>query len=207
VDSPGLGLATSRPTLQDYIDLRDNELEDFLALAPHIERGTLAARPAVAEIGSVYYETDSDILDCFTNAGWVHLKYMGAWTSNPLGIVVTQGAAVSNTVLQNLYKFEGGEATWNFHVSCTSAGTAASPVLVTLPLAIVGPTTATCVDGHVLIFDSSPATRYNVLPEVNSSTTIAFGYSSGTASTFGTSPAITLASGDQIRGWVRWRYR
>lgn len=81
-----------------------------------------------------------------------------------------------------------------------SAGTASNSVEVNLP--ITAATTSSRTVGFGSIRDDSTSTTYNVVPVLNSTTTVRFLTSSATSLTsyFGLTngPAITLASGDSL---------
>jgi hypothetical protein len=82
-----------------------------------------------------------------------------------------------------------------------SAGTASNAVEVNLP--VTAATTSSRTVGFGLIIDNSTSINYNVVPILNSTTTVRFLTSSATTLTsyFGLAngPAITLASGDVLR--------
>ena len=148
---------------------------------------------------------------------WLNLT-MKPYVTTPWASTSTSGARVytalvsqssstpSFTATVDRWRFVGQDVEWNFEYGFTSAGTAGSPVLIRTPFAIADShTTAAC--GQVLFYDASPATRYNLMAERNLSNVIALGADGGTGDLFGQSPSIAIASGDVVRGYVRWRYR
>ena len=133
-------------------------------------------------------------------AGTTSGQVLTAATLNTIGAVtvdytptLTQGVAVTKTVVQARYfqfqKFVQGQILMN----CTSAGTAGSVVAVGLPISARS-TNSIVAFGY--IYDANTNIMYNVTGYAATGTTINFYYQTGNA--FGVSPAVTLANTDQI---------
>ena len=133
-------------------------------------------------------------------AGTSSGQVLTASTLNTIGAVtvdytptLTQGVTVTKTVVQARYfqfqKFVQGQILMNV----TSAGTAASVVAVGLPISARA-TNSMVAFGY--IYDASTNIMYNLTGYAASGTTMNFFYQTGNA--FGVSPAVTLASSDQI---------
>ena len=110
---------------------------------------------------------------------------------------------IAKTVTEARYVQTGRIVDVWFQLALTAAGTAGSAVSVTLPVTASGHSTNVPV-GEGLIFDTSTSTRYQGVWELASSTTLIFGYSQASASAWGAVPSIALASGDSLRGHVRY---
>ena len=78
-------------------------------------------------------------------------------------------------------------------MNCTSAGTAAQPVAIGLPISARATNSMTAF-GY--IYDHNTNTIYNLTGYTATGATLQFYYQTGDA--FGVSPAITLATSDQI---------
>jgi len=133
-------------------------------------------------------------------AGTISGQVLTAATLNTIGAVtvdytptLTQGVAVTKTVLQARYfqfqKFVVGQMILN----CTSAGTAGSVLSVGLPISARAVNSMTAF-GY--IYDANTNVMYNVVGYAATGTTLNFFYQTGNA--FGVSPAVTIANGDQI---------
>ena len=106
---------------------------------------------------------------------------------------LTQGVTLSKTVVRARYfqfqKFVQGQILMN----CTSAGTAAQAVAVGLPIS-ARVTSSMAAFGY--IYDANTNTIYNLTGYTATGTTLQFYYQTGNP--FGVSPAVTLATSDQI---------
>lgn len=121
-----------------------------------------------------------------------------AWT--PYTPTLTQGATVTKTVTRAVSTKVGRTVTVQYSLVATSAGTAANLVMVGLP-------EATAADGQIgvaYILDANTNVRY-VLTAYTFGTAMIFQNDASTGgNSFGVSPAITLASGDQIAGAITY---
>jgi hypothetical protein len=133
-------------------------------------------------------------------AGTTSGSVLTAATLNTIGAVtvdytptLTQGVTVTKTVVQARYfqfqKFVVGQVLLNV----TSAGTAGSVVAVGLPISARATNSMTAF-GY--IYDANTNVMYNVTGYAATGTTLNFFYQTGNA--FGVSPAVTLATSDQI---------
>lgn len=111
---------------------------------------------------------------------------------------LTQGVAVTKTVARARYTRIGRTVIAQFSLAATSAGTAGQNVIVGLPVAAaVG---SGVMLGAAHFYDASAATRYVIVADLASSTTVWFVHDTGGGNVFGVTPGVTLASGDEIRG-------
>ncbi len=118
----------------------------------------------------------------------------GAWTSyTPTW---TQSAAITKTV--NYAKYNQVQKTvWvSMSMAATSAGTAANAIAVSLP--VTAATSLSVAIGSGSFYDSSPAGHYAGAAILLSSTTVGLYTSASTTGAVGVTPAVTVASGDQI---------
>ena len=123
---------------------------------------------------------------------------VAAWTSWTAAVV--QGGAVTSTASpRNAYQRVGRLIVAQFAVSITGAGTAGQLVTVSLP---VNSAATSIVTGVAWIYDASATTRYVCACEIVSASTVAFAHDTSGGNLFGQAPAVTLASGDLIRGAV-----
>ena len=110
---------------------------------------------------------------------------------------LTQGATVTYTINYSKYIAETGRVTFQAMLTATSAGTAANPVVVTLPVTGVGNVSYKVI-GNGTIYDQNTNTTYNLACMHNAAGTLAFAGDTSAGSYFGQAPAITIASGDII---------
>ena len=133
-------------------------------------------------------------------AGTTSGQVLTAATLNTIGAAwvdytptLTQGVTVTKTVVQARYCQLQKTVIGQMVLNVTSAGTAGNFVLVGVPLTARA-TNGMSVFGY--IYDANTNLIYNVTGYMYTTTTMAFFYQTGSA--FGVSPAVTLASGDQI---------
>lgn len=126
-----------------------------------------------------------------------------AWTSYVPTLV--QGVAVTKTIQFAEYQLSGPAlktVSCQFSMTATSAGTAAAPVVVGLPVSSFFGSPLT--PGMIDVYDVSATTKYQCVGEL---TTVIASFlindlSAGSA--FGAAPAVTLAAGDIISGWFMY---
>jgi hypothetical protein len=133
-------------------------------------------------------------------AGTTSGQVLTAATLNTIGAAwvdytptLTQSATVTKTVVQARYCQFQKTVIGQVLMNVTSAGTAGNAVLIGLPLS------ARAVNGMSAfgyIYDASTNVMYNLTGVVSTGTTLQFYYQTGNP--FGVSPAITLATSDQI---------
>jgi hypothetical protein len=120
----------------------------------------------------------------------------GAWTAYTP--VLTQGATPTLTVTRAVYAREGRKITVSLNLAITSAGTANTNVVVTLP--VTAAHSAALVAGAGYILDNSATAQYPGLPYLASTTTVGLMSTAGTAlgllGATGTSFTAALASAD-----------
>jgi hypothetical protein len=133
-------------------------------------------------------------------AGTTSGQVLTAATLNTIGAVtvdytptLTQGVTVTKTVVQARYfqiqKLIIGQVLLNV----TSAGTASSVVAVGLPISARA---VNSMAAFGYIYDANTNVMYNLTGYSATGTTLNFFYQTGNA--FGVSPAVTLATSDQI---------
>jgi hypothetical protein len=134
-------------------------------------------------------------------AGTTAGQILTSATLNTIGAVwvdytptLTQGVAVTKTIGHARYCQIQTLIVVELFLVCTSTGTAGGTVLVGLPITAKN---AGASAGSGFIYDASANFMYNCLPYINTGTTVASFYQSGT--NFGASPAVTLANTDQLR--------
>jgi hypothetical protein len=124
---------------------------------------------------------------------------VGVWTSYTP--TVTQAATVAITVNHSQYTRIGRTIVWAFELAVTGAGTAGNAVVVTTPVTTVGTGGSRFGLGVAQILDASASTRYVCMIEHGGAAgQFRFIHDTSGGGEFGTAPAITLASGDSIRG-------
>ncbi|NDF13036.1 MAG: hypothetical protein EB060_09525 [Proteobacteria bacterium] len=119
---------------------------------------------------------------------------------------LTQSATVTFTTNDSQYKLlDNNTVVWQFNLTATSAGTASNAIQLTLPLTAAASNAYSCV-GAALILKNSGALIYSSVAALSSTTAMRFFSGSGTSANYvGITPAITLASGDQIAGTITYR--
>lgn len=115
---------------------------------------------------------------------------LGAWTTYTP--TLTQTATVTKTVSSAAYMKIGRGVIGQATVSVTGAGTAGAQVRLGLPMAAAH--NVVMASGY--IYDSSTTTRYVVSGFQVASAVLAFVHDTSAGNIFGTTPAVTLASGD-----------
>jgi hypothetical protein len=122
-----------------------------------------------------------------------------AWTP-----VITQGATPTFTLLAGWYKRSRGVFTAQATMQLTSAGTATNTITISTPVTLAN---AEYVGGSVQVYDSSVTTLYHGYATPSSTTVFVAMQAGATAATgIGNNPAVTLASGDQIRVAITGRF-
>jgi hypothetical protein len=124
-------------------------------------------------------------------------KPMDAWATAP-SVTILQPGAITHTVNYSKYIKLGRIVHWNFGFNVTGAGTASNYLYMSLPFAA---SDQTSVIGGGWIFDSSTATRYAYVAEMNTGqANIIFVGDWSAGNGWGNNPSLGIASGDQIRG-------
>jgi len=130
------------------------------------------------------------------------LAKLGQWTSYTP--TLTQSATVSKTVTYARYRKVGRTVIGQIVLACTSAGTAANPILVGLPsLAVLG-SNAPCGSGYV--YDASAGLLYPAVCLLSTTSVISFLPTTAAGSSVLGAAVMTaaLASGDGINAMFHY---
>jgi hypothetical protein len=154
---------------------------------------TAGTRPTTSQEGRTIFETDTDRYYRWDGAAWQLVKCLGAWdtwTSATVTQSNTPTADVDNHVMIKEGRHARATARWVF----TSAGTASNRMTLTLPY------TSATADGMILgsfyYFDAGANIYAGQILQVTSTTAQFF--ITGNGDLFGASPAVTIASTDQL---------
>lgn len=165
-----------------------------------------SARTGISTLyeGMQVYQLDTNTLYTYDGTSWwttgIAAASVTAFTST-----ISQGAStnIAKTTNYSQYRIVDGICEWWFNYAMTAAGTAGSQVTLTLPVTS-GLTTVGTTLGNGMIYDSSVPTIDTGQWEIVTSTTISLAVGESTSAPWGTSPNLALASGDLIRGHVRF---
>lgn len=163
------------------------------------ERVPVVVTPGVA--GGNAYITASEI------AAALYLLNTGGWTTT-FDPVLSQGASptITHTVNKSQWHYDGDMIEWECRIDATASGTAGSAATVTLPVAALSATN-NCM-GSAMFFDSSTNLAYICVGQTGSTTTMnLFTDQLASGGPWGVSPNLAVATGDQIRFLVRYRWR
>ena len=134
-------------------------------------------------------------------AGTTSGQVLTAATLNTIGAAwvdytptLTQGVTVTKTVGHARYCQFQKTIVVELYMICTSTGTAGQAVVVGLPFT---PKNNGAYLGGGFIYDASTNVMYNVLPTADATASFQMFYQTGLY--FGTSPAVTLTTSDQLR--------
>lgn len=146
--------------------------------------------------GMVSTLTTTDRVDIYNGASWSALvaPSNGAWTTYTP--TFTQSATITKTVNYAGYIRVGRMVKGTFHMTASSAGTAANIIQVGLPVSILATVPNELAVGAGTVIDVSATNQVGMLG-VRSVTDVGFLMAAGYV---GTSVAITIASGDQVTG-------
>lgn len=171
--------------------------EDFIQIL------TSSTRPSDPYRGQLIFETDTNrFVGRDTSDAWQTAVDLGAWTAHTPQI--DQGATTNITKTVNYSKWvrSGRHITWAWRLSVTGAGTAGSPVSLTIP--VNSAAGASIGMGSALIFDASATTKYNCVVAYLSATQIVFEHDTSTSNAWGATPSVALANGDVILGMATY---
>lgn len=107
---------------------------------------------------------------------------------------LTQGVTVNKTISYARYCQIQKTVIVQVYLVATSAGTAATEVVIGLPITATGTTGRT--NGTGFIFDASAGVMYNTSSWLNTTSSVKFFYQTGFG--WGFSPNIALATSDQL---------
>lgn len=162
---------------------------------------TSGTRPSLPAAGDQIFETDTGKTLMYDGTSWWTIGILGN-TATDHTPTITQSGTVAKTVAYSKYRIINGVCEWWFKLDITGAGTAGSVVFLSTPVNINTSASQHC--GAGVILDSSVPTIDAGSWEVASITTIALSVGEGTNNLWGATPNIGLASGDSIRGHVRF---
>lgn len=171
---------------------------------PAVTTGTIictsSTRPAAPFEGQTIYETDTDLSLTWSGSAWVQTGSLGAWTTwTP---TITQVGSVTHSVVYGRYTKIGRTVYANFTTNVTGSGSAGTGVSISLPVTSAAGSPLRLGSGH--IYDTSTATRYTGMCELDSTTAfrIVGDWSSGNQ--WGGIPSVGLASGDQVSASITY---
>lgn len=171
---------------------------------PAVTTGTIictsSTRPGSPFEGQTIYETDTDLSLTWSGSTWVQVGSLGAWTTwTP---TITQVGSVTHSVVYGRYTKIGRTVYANFTTNVTGSGSAGTGVSISLPVTSAAGSPLRLGSGH--IYDTSTATRYTGMCELDSTTAfrIVGDWSSGNQ--WGGIPSVGLASGDQVSASITY---
>lgn len=118
---------------------------------------------------------------------------LGAWTTYTP--TFTQTATITKTVSRASYIKIGRLVIADVVLAATSAGTAGAQIRVGLPVTAAATSPASV---SAYFFDASVPTRYVLSGFAITTTALAFVHDTSAGGIFGTTPGVTVASGDSI---------
>ena len=159
-------------------------------------------RPTGIAAGQEIFETNTLRTKHYDGTSWwtIAIAGNGVSTSTP---TLSQGAGVAVTVQFSNYRIINGVCEWWFRLTSAGTGTAATAVVVPLPVTSAEANLTNFGSG--IIYDSSTGTIYPTVLEQLSTTTVGFHSSVGNNTMWGVTPNITLGSGDEFRCTARFR--
>lgn len=184
--------AGNRPTAAQWNSwVRDQVITDC----------TSSTRPASPVTGRRIFESDTLREYRWNGSSWVLVKCLGAWDAWTPGW--TQGVALTSTPAGNESIKEGREVSAGGNWTFTSAGTAASRLIVPLPYAVAAALASNHAVG-VAHFVDAGSTIYSGVVATTSTTTAGI-QMNNSGDLFGNSPAVTIASGDSVSVQLNYR--
>lgn len=117
---------------------------------------------------------------------------------------ITQGVTLSKTDTYSRYRIIGNICHWQYSCGFTSAGTPGGQIIVPLPIAAASGAYRHL--GSALFADASPASSYvmSAMFDGGSTTNFLLSHDTSTVAWFGSSPAVTVASGDALSFNIFW---
>lgn len=180
----------------------------WLQEADHFIVANAAARTAITNPyeGMLVYQADNNTVYRYDGTSWWTVQIAGNGTTSHTP-QVDQGAStnIAKTVSYSQYRIINGECQWWFALTFTAGGTAGSGFSMTLPVAAISAQATAFVGiGGGDMFDASASTLDTGEMFLISTTQMSLHTSEGTTAAWGASPNIAIASGDIIRGEVRY---
>lgn len=187
--------------LTDNVSYYTSSFHDTYVRQQVITTCTSATRPTTVE-GRVIYETDTDLLLCYSGTAWVPSAGPSTgWTS--FTPQIDQGAStnIAKTTTYSKWCYTGFKTvTWAFSVAMTAGGTSGSRVTITLPVTAAS---ANGLLGAGFILDASAA-FYNGSWRGSSTTALRFESDDTNFNGWGATPSIALAASDVLSGLITY---
>jgi hypothetical protein len=184
--------------------LPETDLDDFLAAQVVMRYASAAARDADAVLtaaireGMVAYLVDTDVLAYYNGTAWVEFFRGTAFSSSDP--ILNQSANVTYTKQRTGYIKWGRLVHYDFYLDATSAGTVGTDISIELPYATVANQVGGVI-GTGFIYDASTTTLHTCELVATSTTFAKFLPQNNVAFSYlGNGVALTLASGDTVRG-------
>ena len=167
---------------------------------------TSTLRPGTPYVGQTIYESDTTRTMQWSGTAWRCIaRISGTDTFSTTRIDQGASTSIAHTVSYSQYREVAGTVDWWFKLDLTAAGTGGNAVFVYLPVAAVAAGSYHVGDG--MVFDASAPTIDTGTWEMLSTTQIGLHVGEGTNNLWGATPSIALASGESIRGHVRYPVR
>jgi hypothetical protein len=168
---------------------------------------TSLTRPLGVFPGHMIFETDTNKLLVFNGDAWWTVAIAGndATAISPTGVSRISQNSVGIDIVNGVgeYTIINGVCEMWWEVTINSTGTAGHSVRVNLPVSAVEHQSRHC--GAGMIFDASVPHVYTGSWELLSSTQIGLHTTGTWNNLWGATPSVALASGDRIRGHIRYR--
>lgn len=168
-----------------------------IGIGGNINLSAVDAINIVSSGGAVFVQASSDV-SLIGSAGTLSVNtVMEPWTAYTP--TLTQGSAVTKTVIRSAYKKIGRTVIFEFYLSATAAGTAANAITVSLPFTAV---TNTNVVGSFYVYDATGGVNRIGVAALTSTTTVG-GVVDGSTGYMGVSGLTNaLASGSAVLGKI-----
>ena len=178
----------------------------WLQVADTLVVANSTARTAISTPyeGMQVYQLDTNTIYSYDGSSWWTTAIVGNGTTAHTS-TISQGVStnIAKTTNYSQYRIISGVCEWWFSYSMTASGTAGSQFTLTLPVTCAFSTVGVTV-GNGMIYDASVPTIDTGHYEIVTSTTISLAVGEGVNAPWGASPNLALASGDIIRGMVRF---
>lgn len=155
---------------------------------------TSSTRPTGTE-GLEIYETDTDLVYVYSGSAWVLMGRLGlaaTWTPT-----LTQSGSVTKATNIANYWQTGRRCVGELHLTAGGAGGGATDIAIGMPVTMNYSGSPSIAIGSGFVFDASTGTWYSGVLIVASTTTCLLSVHNS-LDQIGSSPALTLASSDQI---------
>lgn len=180
---------------------RDND-EYLYNRGPYI--CTSATRPGSPFEGQQIFETDTNKTLIYDGANWWTTAIAGnGTTSYTSALMVDQAGTATHTATVSEYRIISGVCEWWFNIAVTGSGGGAGNTL-TLLLPVTASAASNRHLGAGSIYDSSIPTWDSGSWELTSTSRMGLVVGEGTNASWGNTPSVSIASGDAIRGHVRF---